>query len=233
MTFTGPVRRGIRDALPLVAPIAAFAAVFGALAVQAGLSTQLTIFTSLIVVSGAAQIAMVGLLAAGPGPVLVATLGLALRHLPMSASLSEKLGDVPWWRRLHLAWILVDESYGLAISARERGETNLVDYKTAVDLMLYSTWLGFTTLGAIFGPDLDAARLGLEVIIPLFFLGLAMPMIRGRRNLFTALLALAATVGSIIWLPAAWQVTAAAVVGALLGSRVRTAGVGDDALVPK
>jgi predicted branched-subunit amino acid permease len=87
--------------------VGVFGIAFGVLAVQAGLAAWLTVVASVVIVSGAAQFALVGLLAAGPGPVLVATTGLALRHLPMSAKLASLVGDHSLRTRVGLdsAWV--------------------------------------------------------------------------------------------------------------------------------
>jgi predicted branched-subunit amino acid permease len=213
-------RRGLRDTFPLVPPVAVFGAVFGALAVQAGLSPWLTMLSSLIVLSGAAQVAMAGLLASGVAPVLLATTGLALRHLPMSAALSGLIGDVPIHRRVQLAWVLVDESFGLTVNASRDPSVDLVSFKSAADLVLYVTWLTSTAVGAFLGADVDTSRLGIEVIFPLVFLGLAAPLLRNRRQWLTAGLAVIAAVSAVLTLPSEWRVTAAAMVAAVIGSRV-------------
>lgn len=214
-------RHGVRDTLPLVPPIAVFGAVYAALAVRAGLSPALAVLSSIVILSGSAQVAMVGLLAAGPGPVLLATTGLALRHLPMSATLSELIGEVPLHRRLHLAYVLVDESFGLTVNAARRGEDDLVAFKTAADMTLAGTWLASTGAGAWMGGYVEPASLGLDVVFPLVFLALAIPLLRDRRMWFTAAVTVATTVGAVALLPPAWRVTAAALMGAVVGSRLR------------
>jgi 4-azaleucine resistance transporter AzlC len=213
-------RRGLRDTFPLVPPVAVFGAVFGALAVQAGLSPWLTMLSSLIVLSGAAQVAMAGLLASGVAPVLLATTGLALRHLPMSAALSGLIGDAPIHRRVQLAWVLVDESFGLTVNASRDPSVDLVSFKSAADLVLYVTWLTSTAVGAFLGADVDTSRLGIEVVFPLVFLGLAAPLLRNRRQWLTAGLAVIAAASAVLIIPSEWRVTAAAMVAAVLGSRV-------------
>ena len=201
--------------------MAVFAAVFGALAVQAGLTPWLTMLSSLIVVSGAGQVAMVGLLSSGAVPVLLATTGLALRHLPMSAALSGLIGPVPTPRRLLLAWVLVDESFALTINAARDPAVDLVSFKSAVDLLLYTTWVASTAVGAFLGADVDTARLGIAVVFPLVFLGLAAPSLRDRRQWATAFIGLLTAIAAVLTLPAEWRVTASAIVAALIGSRIK------------
>ena len=116
--FDNPsLRKGFRDSILILVAVAAFGVAYGVLAIDAGLSPWLTLFSSLIIVSGAAQFAMVGLLAAGPAPVLVAATGLGLRHLPMSVTLARLIGPQPLRTRLRLAFILVDETFGLTVRA--------------------------------------------------------------------------------------------------------------------
>ena len=221
MKMSPSFRRGLRDTFPLVPPIAVFGAVFGALAVQAGLTPWLTMLTSLIVVSGAAQVAIVGLLASGAAPVLLATTGLALRHIPMSAALSNLLGQAPTHHRIRLAWVLVDETFGLTVNAARDPAVDLVSFKSAADLAVYVTWLGSSAVGAFYGAEVDTARLGIEIVFPLVFLGLAAPLLRGRRHWMTAGLAAVAAVAAVVALPSEWRVTAAAIVGAVIGSRIK------------
>ncbi len=221
MKMSPSFRRGLRDTFPLVPPIAVFGAVFGALAVQAGLTPWLTMLTSLIVVSGAAQVAIVGLLASGPAPVLLATIGLALRHIPMSAALSSLLGQAPTHHRIRLAWVLVDETFGLTVNAARDPSVDLVSFKSAADLAVYITWLGASAVGAFLGADVDTSRLGIKVVFPLVFLGLAVPLLRSRRHWITAGIAVAASVAAVVVLPSEWRVTAAAIVAAVIGSRFK------------
>lgn len=213
------LRRGARDAAALVPPLFAFGAAFGVLAVEAGLPQWLGVLASVIVLSGSAQFAMLALLPGGAAGVLVATTGLALRHVPMSASLRRLLpSKLPWWRRLGLTHVLVDETFGLTVAAVGRGETAPQDYKTGADVVLLGTWVVSTAAGAYLGTVVDAGRLGLEDLFPLMFLGLAAPLLRSRRDWVTAAAAVVAALVAVLTLPEAWRVTSAAVIGAAVGS---------------
>lgn len=210
-------RRGIRDSILILVTVAAFGVAYGVLAVGAGFSPWLATFSSVIVVSGAAQFAMIGLLSAGAVPVLLAVTGLGLRHLPMSAALAGMIGPQPLRTRLRLAWILVDETFGLTVRAANSGVEDIVAYKSAADLMLYSGWVAGTMVGAWFGGAIDPEAVGIGVLFPLLFLGLAAPMIRDRRDWIVAGSAVVATLVATLVLPPAWQITVAAVVASLAG----------------
>ena len=192
--------------------------VYGALAVQVGLSPLLTLLSSLIIVSGFAA-------STGWSPPVWARTGPGrngwFRRCATSPcqSISRRLiGPQPWWRRLHLAWVLVDESYGLTVAAVEKGIPDPAAYKTASDVLLYSNWLLSSFLGALFGASLDPGRFGLDAVFPLVFAGLAAALIKGWRRWLAAGLAVLATIGAVLWLPVAWQVTTAGVVAAVVAS---------------
>jgi predicted branched-subunit amino acid permease len=210
-------RKGVRDGLVIVAAVVPFAVAYGVLAVDAGLSRGLTLFSSIIIVSGAAQFAMVGLLAAGPAPVLLAATGLGLRHLPMSARLADMIEAQPLLTRLRLAFILVDETFGLSVRAYDAGVEDVVAFKTAADLMLYTGWVVGTAVGAWFGSSIDPEAAGIGIMFGLLFLGLALPMVKIRRDWVVAGTAVVATLIAIKTLPVAWQVSTAALAASLVG----------------
>jgi predicted branched-subunit amino acid permease len=213
--------RGLRDGFPVFLAVGVFGVAFGVLAVRAGLSPWLAVVASVVIVSGAAQFALVGLLAAGPAPVLVATTGLALRHLPMSAKLADLIGDRRPLTRVGLAWVLTDETFGLTLRAAHTGVPDLAAYKAAADVMLYSAWVAGTAIGANVGRALDPAALGIDVLFALLFLGLAAPLIRSARDWLVAGLAVGAALAATAFLPDAWQITGAATLAALIGTAMR------------
>jgi 4-azaleucine resistance transporter AzlC len=211
-------RRGVRDSILILFAIGAFGIAFGVVAVDAGFPVWLAPLASLVIVSGAAQFTMVGLLATGTAPVLLAVTGLGLRHLPMSATLARLIGPQTLRTRLRLAFILVDETFGLTVHAAATGVEDVVAYKTGADLMLYSGWVTGSAVGAWVGDAMDPAAAGLGVLFGLMFLGLAAPLVRRRRDWAVAIAAVAATVAAIAVLPAAWRLTSAAATAALIGA---------------
>ena len=161
------------------------------------------------------------MLTGGPGPVLVATTGLALRHLPMSAKLADLIGDRSLRTRVGLAWVLTDETFGLTLRASQNQVPDLVAYKSAADLMLYSAWVAGTALGAFVGRSIDPAALGIDVLFALLFLGLAAPLVHTRRDWLVVGLAVGAALVATEVLPDAWKITGAATAAALVGAAIR------------
>jgi predicted branched-subunit amino acid permease len=119
--------------------------------------------------------------------------------------------------RLRLAFVLVDETFGLTVRAANEGVTDLVAYKTAADAMLYSAFLLGTIVGAWFGAAIDPVAMGIDVLFALLFLGLAAPMVKVRRDWVVAAAAVLASILAAMFLPAAWQITSAAIAAAAVG----------------
>ncbi|MCH7583566.1 MAG: AzlC family ABC transporter permease [Acidobacteria bacterium] len=210
-------RRGLRDGFTIFLAVGAFGVAFGMLAIEAGIAWWVAVLASALVVSGAAQFAWLGLVGAGVVPVLVTTTGLALRHVPMSARMAALVGRAPLRTRLALAWVLTDETFGLTLSAARRGEEDLVAYKAAVDLQLYSGWLAGTAIGVAIGSRFDPTAWGAEAFFGILFVGLAAGLVRNRWDVAVAGLAVGATFGAAALLPEAWQIAAAAAVAAGAG----------------
>jgi predicted branched-subunit amino acid permease len=209
--------RGLRDGAVLFVAVGGFGVAYGVLGIQAGLAAWLVVLASALVVSGAAQFAWVSLAGAGAAPILVAVSGLALRHIPMSARVAGLVGNRRLWVRLALGWVLVDETFGLTVAAARRGEPNLVAYKAAVDLLLFSGWVAGTVAGVVLGGRFDPAAWGAEVFFAALFVGLAAPLVRGRWDLLVVVVAVGATFAATV-LPPAWRITTAAVAAAAVGA---------------
>jgi predicted branched-subunit amino acid permease len=213
-------RTGIRDGAVLFFAIGVFGIAFGALAIESGFSPWLAVLTSMIVVSGAAQFTMIGLLGTGAAPILIATTGLALRHIPMSVRLAQLIGPRPLPVRAGLGWVLVDETFGLTLDADQRGVSDLVAYKFGADLMLFSGWVLGTAAGTVVGRAIDPEELGVSILFPLLFIGLAAPLIKRRADWLVVALAIGLGLVAVDVLPEAWQITATAAAAAAIGAWV-------------
>jgi len=155
-------------AAPVAAAIAAFGMVFGA-AASALIGVPLTVAMSLLVFSGTLQFAVLGLLGAGAGPVAIMLTAVALnaRHLVLGAVLRPRI-DVSTPKRAGLAFFLIDESFGLALAARE-GVARVLSTSGA---LCYGAWQVGTVLGVL-GARLVAVESVATAVFPVLFIGLA------------------------------------------------------------
>jgi predicted branched-subunit amino acid permease len=113
-----------------------FGVIFGAAATPQIGAAQ-TVMMSLIVVSGALQVATTGLVAGGAGVavILVTAVALNTRHLVLGALLRPHVRLRPG-RRAALSWFLTDESFGIAYASRARAAPTLL----VSGLLLYLAW---------------------------------------------------------------------------------------------
>lgn len=214
-------RQGMSAGVPFLVPFFVFGVAFGVLAVEAGLRPELAVLASALVASGSAQFAMLALLPLGAVPVLIATTGLAIRHIPMGATLRQALGRTPRWSRSLLAFVLVDETFGLTLNAQQREVTSLAAYKHGADLVLYGNWVISTAAGAFFVTGFDVSVLGLDEVFPITYIALAAVLVKERRDLWIVGIAVVFATAATFFIPPAWQVAVAAIGAAVAGSRLR------------
>lgn len=175
--------------LPLWLGVVPFALAFGILARNSGLSVVETQALSVLVFAGSAQLAMVNLVKDGAGgaAILLTVLLLNLRHFLYGLSLNRHLPVRTRPARPVLAATMTDESYGLAIRAYLAGRGS-DGFFFGASFSLFVSYAAATLAGALLGSRLpDPERLGLDVVFPLSFLALLLPMLRTRTDLGVAL----------------------------------------------
>jgi 4-azaleucine resistance transporter AzlC len=181
---------GARGVLPILAGAVPFGLIYGALAVQAGLSVPLAVAMSSIVFAGSAQFAATQLFAAGaPGLVIVGTVfTINVRHVLYSASIAPYLrGLGRRWTWL-LAYLLTDEAYAVAITHFQRpgDRTNRHWYLLGAGLALWAEWQVSSAAGALLGTHLGDA-FGLSFVVPVTFIALVVPALHDRPTVAAAL----------------------------------------------
>lgn len=186
----------LSTAIPVAAAIGIFGVVYGA-AARPVIGPELTVVSSLIVFSGAAQFTMVALLAAGAtaAAVLGAVAILALRHLPLGAVLQPAL-PTSRVRRGMLSWFLIDETTGLALTVNDRAERTLA----IGGGLAYAAWVVGTIVG-VAGGTIAAAEPLAAALFPVLFVGLAALTSTTRSDAARALLAGGASLGLLLAWP--------------------------------
>jgi 4-azaleucine resistance transporter AzlC len=223
-------RAGFVAMLPLWLGAAPFGAIYAVTALEAGLTPAQTLAMSLLVFAGAAQFTAAGLFGSGAAPltILITTLIVNARHMLLAASLAPHVRRAPAWQRALLAFHLTDESYAIGMQAFLTNRGSLA-YQFGANLSMYVIWPISTGVGLMLGALIpDPAAYGLDLVFPLTFIGLLVPLLRGRTNVLVALLAGALTIGGALLLPGHWYILIAGMVasgvGALLSRNVKHGG---------
>lgn len=168
-----------------LAPIAVAIGVFGMLygaAAQPLFGAWLTLFSSVLIFSGTVQFTMVGLLAAGAGPVAVlwAVFVVNIRNFALGGAIRPHLVG-RGLRRMLVAWFLIDETVGLALAAPP--EAGRILLRSGV--VAYLAWVAGTALGVAGGAAVALEGLA-SAVFPVLFVGLAALMVRGATGLARA-----------------------------------------------
>lgn len=181
---------------PLAGAVGIFGVVFGA-AGSAEFGGELTIAMSLFVFSGTVQFAVLGLLISGAGTVAIVLTVLALnaRNLVFGATLRSHLRARPW-QRAALGWFLIDESFGLALTAGPRAGTVLLIAGGAC----YVAWQAGTLLGVAGARLIDLEGIA-AAVFPVLFIGLAALTAGGRVGMARAAFAGVLVLGLAVAVP--------------------------------
>lgn len=211
----------IRSAIGIGVYAAAFGATFGAVAVAAGLSRSQAQALSLVLFSGASQLAFSGVVGAGGSAwtALGPTLLLAVRNGFYGVTLAPVL-QARGVRRLWTAHFVIDETTAMATAQTGRREQRLAFWWTA--LVLFGCWNVGTFLGALLGSAVDTDVFGLDAAGPAVFLALVWPALRRVRARWVGLAGAAIAVALVPLVPSGVPVlaaAAAAVVGGVLPQR--------------
>lgn len=185
---------GVVSGLPFCLVVVPFAGVFGALAAEAGLDLAQIMGFSVLVIAGAAQFTALQLMMDNTPAVLVlaSALTVNLRMAMYSAALQPHLGAAPLWQRAVIAYLNVDQSYGVSVLEFERRPDMPVAQKIAFFggsmIPIAPTWYAATLAGALAGGSL-LPEVGLDFALPITFLAMIAPALRTRAHVAAALVA--------------------------------------------
>ncbi len=208
--------RGFWILAPLWLGVVPFGFAYAVTARGAGLSLLETQALSTFVFAGSAQLSAVGLFAAGAAgfEIVLTTLLLNVRHVLYGLALGREL---PLSRRERpiAAFFLTDEAFGVVAAARERSFPFLI----GAELSLFVMWNLATAGGFVLGAAIpNPARFGVDLIFPLAFLALLVPLVRTRAELVVALASGALAFGLAQALPGGLPILLTGVGGSLLGA---------------
>ncbi|MCZ2121673.1 MAG: AzlC family ABC transporter permease [Anaerolineales bacterium] len=186
---------GLKGVLPLLVGVFPFGMIYGALAMNAGLSTSAAQMMSSILFAGSSQF-VTAQLAKESAPALVIILTIAvvnIRHMLYSASLAPYLKDLSTkWKAL-LAYLLTDEAYAPSILKYEKdGITPFGHwFLLGAGLGLWFTWQISTALGIFLVNYLTQndilKNIPLDFALPLTFIAMVVPALKNKPMVAAAL----------------------------------------------
>lgn len=221
-----PAVAGFTDALPFILVVSPFGLLFGVVASEAGLKIAEVMGMSVLVIAGAAQFAALQqMLADTPTLMVIFTaLTVNLRMAMYSASLTPHLGSAPLWKRALAAYLMVDQSYMLAVTKYEaEPEMSLsekLQYYFGTMILIAPFWYAATLLGALVGKAIPPG-LALDFAVPVTFLAMVAPMVKSLAHLAAALVSVVLAL-ALAGMPYGLGLVVAAVAAMITGALVET-----------
>ncbi|EIL6545344.1 AzlC family ABC transporter permease [Salmonella enterica] len=195
--------QGSKDSTPLLLGLLPFAVLTGVSAIQAGMTPWVAQLSSLLLMSGASQIAAATLITTGAVPLVVIITHIAInfRYAIYSAGLSQLNLHFTPLTKLAASQVLIDQTYVLTflrcqthpLTAKEK---TLYYFGTALPMWL--VWQSGTAIGIIAGPFIPVDW-HLEFAITLCFISLLIPMLKNGPIVVAAIFAGLASAFSSDW----------------------------------
>ena len=181
---------GVRAEFPLLVGVFPFGLIYGALALNAGLSTLTSQLMSAIVFAGSSQFIAAQLIHdAVPGVVIIFTIAVVnLRHMLYSASLAPYLKNLSLkWKAL-LSYLLTDEAYAPSILKYEEEGIKPTShwFLLGAGFSLWSIWQVSTAIGIFLGTAIPESW-SLDFALPLTFIAMVVPALKSRPMVAAAL----------------------------------------------
>src|SRR5258705_2805323 len=180
------LRFGAVLALPVLPGMIAFGIAVGATAARKGFSLVDSVVMNALVYGGASQMVAMEV---WPDRITLASLAaLALltatvnaRMLLIGASLRPWLGPLPSWQAYPMLQLSTDPGWLIAMRYRAEGGNDAAVFLGA-SLLVWAAWMAATTAGYLMGALVsDPRRIGLDLVMPIFFAAMLVPLWRGGR----------------------------------------------------
>jgi 4-azaleucine resistance transporter AzlC len=180
---------GVRAEIPLLVGVFPFGMIYGALALNAGLSTLASQMMSSIVFAGSAQFVTAQLVHdAAPALVIILTIAVVnLRHMLYSASLAPYLKNLSLKWKVLLSYLLTDEAYAPSILKFEGTGITPVShwFLLGAGFSLWFTWQISTAFGIFLGTAIPV-KWPLDFALPLTFIAMVVPALKNRPMIAAA-----------------------------------------------
>lgn len=211
-----PFIRGFIAGIPIAIGYVPAAITFGLLAKSTGLNIYETVAMSLFVFAGAAQYMAINLIAIGTGAfeIIFTTFIVNIRHLLMSASVSEKIvPEHPITKALY-SFLITDEVFAVTTTQSDRIRTG---YIFGVGIIAYSSWVISSGVGHVIGSILpETLQQSMAIALYAMFIALLMPSAKKHRKV-VSLAVIAAILNTIfnLFIPSGWSIILATLISCI------------------
>jgi len=207
---------GLKGGVIIALSSAPFAALFGAVAVDNGLSVAEAGLMSATVYAGASQLVGIELFGHNVAPwlIVLSVFAVNFRHILYSAALARFIAHFTPVQKFFTFFLLTDPQFAEGVRRGESGRGVTFDWYLGFGAAVYFPWLFFSIVGAFFGQMMgDPRAIAIDVLLPIYFLGLVVGF--RRKPGFYPVVA-ASALGSVVGfhlVGSPWHVSIGAAVG--------------------
>jgi predicted branched-subunit amino acid permease len=216
-----PYAEGALKALPVIISAGPFAVLFGAVAVSNGQTVAEAALMSATVYAGASQLVGIELFgqAVPMWIVVLSILAVNFRHILYSAALTPFIDHYTIPQKLLSFFLLTDPQFAESVARGESGREVSFPWYFGFGATIYIPWVAMSALGGALGSVIgNPADWGIDVLLPIYFLGLVLGF-RKRGN-FLLIVAVSAVVSvaaqHVVGTP--WHISIGALAGVLLAA---------------
>ncbi len=207
---------GVRAALPIITAAGPFGALFGALAIENGMTVFEAGLMSAILFAGASQMVGIELFGENIAPWLIvfSIFAVNFRHILYSAVTGRYMTHLTFFQRYFSFFFLTDPQFALMELRHDQGKQLSYAWLMGAGLTFWILWLALTVAGALFGSLIEnPADWGIDFLLPIYFLALVMGF-RKRANWISIVIASGAvSILSFHFIGSPWHITIGAIAG--------------------
>ncbi|HSU80107.1 MAG TPA: AzlC family ABC transporter permease [Candidatus Angelobacter sp.] len=210
-------KRGLKAGLPIAIGYLPIALTFGLLSKTYGLPFMDSVGMSLFVFAGASQFMALSMLTMGTSgfELILATFVINIRHLLMSASISEKSTPEAKWKKAFYAFGITDETFSVASLSKDELTSS---YMYGLITMAYGSWVVSTGIGFGIGSSLPhILQKSMGIALYAMFIGLIVPSLKKHRKVVVLFISSAflSTVFSLV-MTTGWAIVTATLLSSIL-----------------
>ena len=214
-------KQGLKGGAIIALSSAPFGVLFGAVAIDIGLSFLETLLMSATVYAGASQLVGIELFGQRVEPwlVVLSVFAVNFRHILYSAAIAKFVRHYTPLQKALAFFLLVDPQFAEAFRRGESGQGVSFSWYFGFGAVIYVCWSISTMIGAWFGRMIgDPASIGIDILLPVYFLGMVLAF-RSRWGFYPIVLASAvASIAAYHTVGSPWHVSIGAAAGVIVAT---------------
>jgi predicted branched-subunit amino acid permease len=214
-------KEGLKGGFIVALSASPFGVLFGAVAIDNGLSFFEALLMSATLYAGASQLVGIELFGQNVEPwlVVLSVFAVNFRHILYSAAITRYIRHYTPFQKALAFFLLVDPQFADSVKRGESGRGVSFSWYFGFGAVIYVCWIISTMLGAWFGKLIgNPASIGIDILLPVYFLGMVLAF-RSRWGFFP--IVIASAIGSVAayhFVGSPWHVSLGAAAGILVAT---------------